>query len=153
MFNIKVNSVNLFLFFIIFIWCLGILAEFLLNLFPSLFYIFPFLKYNYSIVCHTQSEKLFTYFGYHTLVCSRCTGIYFGSLISIILIIFGFEKSISTKQLLIFSIPLFLDVIFTTLNAYPYIHLLSLVTGLLLGSIGFSYIHKLILNLLIKQKG
>ncbi|MFZ1288616.1 MAG: DUF2085 domain-containing protein [Melioribacteraceae bacterium] len=153
MFNIKTNSFNLFLFLIIFIWCLGILAELLLDFFPSLFYLFPFLKYNYSIVCHTQSDKLLNYFGYHTLVCSRCSGIYFGSLISIILVLIGFEKSVSTKQLLLFSIPLFLDVIFTTLNIYPYIYLLSFVTGLLLGSIGFSYIHKLILILFIKQKG
>ncbi|MBK8945667.1 MAG: DUF2085 domain-containing protein [Ignavibacteriae bacterium] len=129
------------------------MAELFLDTFPAIFYIFPFLKYNYTIVCHTQSEKLINYFGYHTLVCARCSGIYFGSLFSIILILFRIEKSVSTKQLFIFSIPLFLDVIFTSFGIYSYIHLISFITGLLLGSVGFSYIHKQILLLFIKHQG
>jgi uncharacterized membrane protein len=153
LFNIKENTLNWILFFILFIWCLGILGELLIHIFPSTVILFPLLKYNYSIVCHQQNDKLFHYFGYTTLVCSRCTGIYFGGLLSIILILFNFKKELSTKILLIVSIPLFFDVIFVSVGIYEYSHYLALVTGLLLGSFGFFYIHKSIVSLFTKNKG
>ena len=146
------NSINLILFLIILLWCIGIFSEYLINIFPTIFYVFPFLKYNYSIVCHTQPEKLINYFGFHTLVCARCTGIYIGSLISIILVILGFKKNVSTKTLIYFSLPMFLDVFFTSFSIYQYLHFIAFVSGLLLGSVGFSYIHKQILVLFSKEK-
>ncbi len=153
MFNIKDKTLNWLLFLILLVWCLGILGEFIIHIFPKIAIIFPFLKYNYSIVCHQQNDKLFHYFGYSTLVCSRCTGIYFGGLISTFLIIFNFKKDISTKILILASTPLFIDVILTSIGVYNYSHYFALVTGLLLGSFGFFYIHKSIVMLLIKKKG
>lgn len=153
MFKIKEKTLNRFLFIILFIWCSGILGDYLISIFPNTLIIFPFLKYNYSIVCHQQSGKLFHYFGYSTLVCSRCTGIYFGGLISIILIIFNFKTDISTKILVSASIPLLIDVTLTTFGVYNYSNNFALMTGLLLGSFGFFYIHGSIVTLLIKNKG
>ena len=153
MFNIKVNTLNRILFFVILAWCLGFLWEFVIHIFPNSIYALPFFFFFYSIVCHTQPEKLFTIFNYSTLVCSRCAGIYFGGLVSIIIILFGYKKNISTKILLISSIPLFIDVIFTTFRVYNYSQYFSLVTGMLLGSLGFFYIHKSFVLLFTKNKG
>ena len=147
------KRLNWILFLLIFIWCLGILWELIINIFPNAIYAFPILKNNYSIVCHTQSEKLFTYLNYRTLTCSRCTGIYFGSLVSIFLIIVGLRKNISTKFLLVISLPMFVDVILTTFNFYEYSQFLALFSGLLLGSSGFFYIHTSIVELLLENKG
>ncbi len=121
--------------------------------FPDLLFLFPFLKYNYSIVCHTQPEKLFQISNFHTLVCSRCFGIYSGALLSIILILFGFYKSLGTKFLLLSSIPMFADVILYSFGFYTYSKWLAFSTGILLGSVGFFYIHSSLLSFFAKNKG
>ena len=113
----------------------------------------PFIKYNYTLVCHVQPEKLFTFSEFHTFVCSRCTGIYFGALISSFVIFLGFNKTIDTKLLLLSSIPMFIDVLLYSLNVNSYSKYIALLSGLLLGSIGFIYIHSSIIELLIKNKG
>lgn len=110
------------------------------------------LKYNYSIVCHTQSDKLFTIGNFHTLVCSRCTGIYFGALISSFTIIFGFIKKVSTKLLLLSAVPMIIDIVLYSNSFYNYSKYIALFTGLLLGSVGFIYIHEAIFELLRKEK-
>jgi len=144
---------NFILFIFILIWCLGILWEIVIHHFPSSFYFLPFLKYNYSVVCHIQSEKLFVFGNFHTLVCSRCSGIYFGALISSFIILLGFSKNFSTKVLFLSSLPMFLDIFLYSLNVYDYSKYSALLSGLLLGSIGFIYIHSSIIELLTKQKG
>jgi uncharacterized membrane protein len=148
----NVNLYNFLIFFIILIWCIGFLWEIVLHFYPSSFYILPFLKYNFSIVCHTETEKLLTLFGYDTLVCSRCAGIYFGGLFSSFLVLLGLKKNITTKILLLSSVPLIIDVILYTVNIYKYSKYIALLTGFLLGSIGFIYIHRSIIELLIKSK-
>lgn len=144
---------NFLIFLLILFWCLGFLWEFVLHFFPTSIYLLPFLKYNYSIVCHTETEKLFSLFGYNTLVCSRCAGIYFGGLFSSFLVLLGLKKNISTKVLLLSSIPLILDVILYSVGIYQYSKYIALLTGLLLGSIGFIYIHRSIIEFLTKTEG
>ncbi len=147
------KRLNWLLFILIFVWCIGIIWEPIITIFPNGIYALPILKYNYSIVCHTQNEKLFIFFDYKTLLCSRCAGIYLGSLVSILLIIFGLRKNITTKLLFMITIPMFVDVILTSLGIYGYSQYLALFTGLLLGSFGFFYIHTSIVELLIENKG
>jgi uncharacterized membrane protein len=86
------------------------------------------------------------------LVCSRCAGIYFGGLFSSLLVLLGLKKNISTKILLLSSIPLILDVILYSISIYNYSNYIALLTGFLLGSIGFIYIHKSVLELLNKDR-
>jgi len=149
----SIRTINIILFIIILLWWIGIIWEIVAYYLPNSFYLLPFLKYNYSIVCHTQSDKLFQIGNFNTLVCSRCFGIYSGALLSITLLLLGFSKSVSTKVLLFISIPLFTDVILSSLSLYSYSRNISLFTGLLLGSIGFIYIHNSLKNFLIKDKG
>ncbi|MCP5062122.1 MAG: DUF2085 domain-containing protein [Ignavibacteriae bacterium] len=144
--------IELFLFSLILIWSIGILWEVIVQQFPQLLIALPFLKYNYSIVCHAEPEKLFHIGNFKTLVCSRCTGIYFGSLFSAFLILIGKYINISTKVLLLSSIPMFLDVLLHSLGLYTYSHNLSLFTGLLLGSVGFIYIQDALIKILLEMK-
>jgi len=135
------------------IWVIGIFAEILVNYFPTAFYFLPFLKYNCSIVCHTESEKLFNIGIYRSLVCSRCTGIYLGGLFSSIIILLGFTREVSTKLLLLSSIPIFADVFLYSFEFYSYYKYSALFTGFLLGSVGFIYIHRTVIEMLINKKG
>ena len=148
----KTNIFNLLIFTIILFWCIGILWEIVIFYFPTSSFFLPLLKYNYSIVCHTQSEKLFSYSSFHTLVCSRCSGIYFGALISAFLIIIGFYKGVSTKFLILSSLPMLFDVFFSSLSIYDYSHTIALFTGFLLGSIGFFYIHTSLIQIILNHK-
>jgi uncharacterized membrane protein len=150
--SVKIKITDIILFSLIMVWCIGIFWELVLAKFPNLIYILPFLKYNYSIVCHAQPEKLLDVGSFKTLTCSRCTGIYFGGFISGSVILLGFKKLISTKTLLFSSIPMFIDVILYSLGFYSYSKYLALLTGLLLGSVGFIYIHNLIIELLDKKR-
>lgn len=150
---LNARFINFSLFLVILIWNIGILWELIVFYLPSSFYLLPFLKYNYSIVCHVQPEKLFEYAGLHTLVCSRCAGIYFGAFISSFIILIGFKKITSSKLLLLSSLPIFIDIILYSINIYSYSKYIALLTGLLLGSIGFFYIHSSFIDLLTKRKG
>ena len=144
--------IEIFLFGSILLWCIGIIWELVVQQFPQLLIALPFLKYNYSIICHAEPEKLFHIGNYETLVCSRCTGIYFGSLFSSLLILIGKYKNVSTRVLLLSSIPMFLDVLLHSLGLYTYSHNLSLLTGLLLGSVGFIYIQDALIKILLEMK-
>ncbi|MCW8850273.1 MAG: DUF2085 domain-containing protein [Melioribacteraceae bacterium] len=150
--SVKIKITEIILLFLITIWCIGIFWEFIAYKFPNLFYYLPFLKYNYSIICHTQSEKLLEIGMFKTLTCSRCTGIYLGGFVSALILFLGFRKSISTKTLLFSSIPMFIDVILYSFGIYHYSKYLALLTGLLLGSVGFIYIHNSIIELVDKQR-
>jgi hypothetical protein len=59
---------------------------------------------------------------------------------------------VSTKLLLLSSIPIFIDILLYNIELYKYSQILALFTGLLLGSIGFIYIHKSVLELLNKDR-
>jgi len=143
--------INVVSFILILLWCIGILWEVVIHFIPNLIVALPFLKYNYSIVCHQQPEKLLVFGNYKTLVCSRCTGIYFGALFSSGLILLGLIKKVSTKFLLIASLPMFIDVILHSIGIYSYSKLIALFTGLLLGSVGFIYIQDAFKNIFVKK--
>lgn len=144
--------INIFLFIFILSWCTGIFWEFIIHYTHSGLILLPIIKYNYSIVCHTESAKRIGYEFASTLTCARCTGIYLGGLISAALIFIKPSLKISTKLFLIISFPMFLDVILYSFGLYDYNKIIALVTGLLLGSSGFIYIHESVIDLLTNKK-
>lgn len=141
------------LFLLILFWCIGIFWEVVYHFYPNAVIYLPILKYNYSIVCHTEPEKLFNIFHFNSLTCSRCTGIYFGGLFSSMIVLFSSLKTISLRLFLLSSVPMFLDVILYSSGIYTYSKYFALFTGLLLGSVGFLYIHNSIIELLNKPEG
>lgn len=95
----------------------------------------------YATICHQNKTKSFCGNGISFLVCSRCTGIYFGAFVSSILIL-GTKRidQIKFNQQVLFSIPMLLDVIFYSIGIYEYNKIIALSTGFLFGSTIFLYI-------------
>ncbi|MBI3125404.1 MAG: DUF2085 domain-containing protein [Ignavibacteriales bacterium] len=138
------------------LWLLGVFIEWLIPVFPNIAVAVPFLQKSYSLVCHQQQQKLLGESVYHSLVCSRCAGIYLGFyLVSIVSLFYAIKKEPKLKILLIAAIPMIADVILYSLGFYDYSKTLALLTGVLLGSIGFLYFYsalkKLIQELSLKK--
>jgi uncharacterized membrane protein len=122
-------------------WLSGIFIEWAIPYIEELIYVNLAADKAYSLVCHQDSEKLITSGIFTTKVCARCTGIYSGVVISIlVLLIIKFKKNSSIKYLFIASIPILLDIIFYNTGIYSYSKTISFVTGILFGSTGFFYI-------------
>ena len=139
------------LFFGLIIWIFGILSLCLDLNFLLRYY--PFQKLFYSNVCHQNAEKSFFCRNAPLLVCARCLGIYLGALFSAsILILWNHPYILKTRFLILFSIPMLLDVTLLTLNIYNYNKILSSITGFLFGSAVFVYILGGIENLLFTEK-
>ena len=144
---------KIILFTLIVIWCAGFLIEFIIPHFGSAVYALPFLNKFYSLVCHQNPDKLITINGYSTLVCARCTGIYFGFLFSAAIFIFTIKITEPKIKYFIFAgIPMLLDVLFYSIGIYQYSKTIALITGLLLGSVGFIYFYDALKKLYFEFK-
>jgi uncharacterized membrane protein len=133
---------RLLIFTIIFLWTLAFLIELLIPYFEELSYFYPFAKSLFATVCHQQPEKLLTFNHTHSLVCSRCAGIYFGGLLSSFVLIFVRITNIKNGQIIILAaIPMVIDVILYSIGLYNYSKTIALITGILFGSVGIIYIY------------
>lgn len=86
--------------------------------------------------CHQISERSFFILNYQVPVCSRCTGIFIGQIISIFIILF--RINISIYFLIIALLPMLLDGTLQYYNIIKSTNLRRFTTGLLFG---FSYIY------------
>ena len=135
-------SIKLLIAFVTLIWCMGIFSEWIIPFNNKATFTIPFLHQTYSLVCHQQKAKLITEGNYETMVCARCTGIYLGSFVSSIVLLFlNFKRKLSFSFLLILSVPMIFDVFLSSLNVYDYSKVIAFSTGLLFGSIGFLYLY------------
>jgi len=132
-FLIKVIMISL-----MFVWILGFLQPILFTQNDSLTnYLF---KRIYSPVCHQENSKCINIANDSMLVCARCVGIYFGALIAgIATLLFKFPYP-KLKYLLIALLPLFFDVIFSSIGIYSYSKILACGTGLIFGFIVFLFL-------------
>ncbi len=147
-------SLRILLFLLILIWVVGILSEFFASKFPAVANVFPFIKNAYSLVCHQQNEKLIYFGNYETLVCARCFGIYLGFLASsFIFILINIKPRLTLKILIIAAIPMIIDVVATSFGIYSYSKPVAWITGFLLGSVGFLYFYKSLIQLTHEIKG
>lgn len=148
-------SLKLLLFFLVFVWVIGIFIEFFIPIFDNLSYLYPYLTVLYSHVCHQQPEKILSINGQSLLVCSRCSGIYLGSFISTIILFFLPSLQIKKIKFLIFAvIPMLIDVILYSIGVYSYSKEVALFSGILFGIAGIIYIYNgFRLLLLEKRKG
>lgn len=149
--KIKLKLIKVGLFLALAVWLIGLSAPcFDSTVLRSLY---PFQKQLYSVVCHQQVERSFVCGNFHVLVCARCSGIYLGSAISsLIIIFFNNPIKVKTKWLVFFALPMLFDVLFLTFGIYNYNKLVSAITGFLFGSIVFLYILSAIENLLSQKK-
>jgi uncharacterized membrane protein len=135
-------KVKFLLFFVIFLWTVGIFSEILIPHFNALSYAYPFINLTYSTVCHQQFEKLIEFSGHHSLVCSRCCGIYIGGLLSSFILLFISTLKIKNGRLILLAaLPMLIDVILYSFGFYTYSETIALITGLFFGSVGIAYIY------------
>lgn len=128
----KLLLVTLSLLFIINISNFSLL---LVNLNDTFIYLFLASKESLSLICHQQKEKLFSFGNFHSILCSRCTGIYIGALMfNIFLIKFSFTKLNWQKFFFISIFLMILDVIFYQSGFYKYSQTIAAITGFLFGS-------------------
>lgn len=118
------------------LWMLLIYSDFLIKPYypgfsSDLFRIFT------KSVCHSDPNKLITFSGSSTLVCSRCTGIYTGIYIaSFLLLIFKPYKFVREHYFRIFwiiTLLMIFDVFADDLRLYQYSHIFSLCIGIMWG--------------------
>lgn len=94
----------------------------------------------YSTVCHQQSEKCISIVGMQLLVCARCTGIYFGALLSAVIVLFFSVIRIDERILLTSLLIVLADVLLVPLGVYNYSKTISFVAGLLFGASIYLYL-------------
>ncbi len=152
--NIRKLYFRLLIFISILTWCIG----FTLNVFTndSVFSIAstPIFNLFYDNVCHQDESKLISFNGFDFLVCARCSGIYFGALLSSLFLIISFKKrEVPLKIFSIVSIVLFADVILNNFVLNSYNKISAFITGLFFGSVCFRIvIHQLENHILNKGK-
>ena len=135
---------------IIIFWILGFLYPILINQqFDVTNYI---IKRIYSPVCHQDHNKCIAINSNQMLVCARCAGIYFGTLIAILAALLIQFPSIKIKILFISLMPLIIDVTLTTLGFYSHLKTIAFTTGLIFGSIVCLFLLNEIEDLFLNKK-
>lgn len=85
----------------------------------------------YTSVCHQTAERSFNLAGYPFAVCARCTGLYLGFWLGLLIIpnlkFLSLRLAKQPRIILIFMFPMALDLLFPSLNT----HWTRLITGVL----------------------
>jgi len=128
--------------FIIFIsiltWCSGFTFNVITNGSGISTAYTPVFNLFYDNVCHQDKDKLISLGGFNFLVCARCSGIYFGALISSLFLLISFKKKeVPLRIFSIASIILFTDVILNNFLLSSYNKISAFTTGLFFGSVCF----------------
>ncbi len=135
-------KIKIILFSLIALWLAGIFIEFIIPYFNTLSYVYPFVNRLYSTVCHQQINKLLEFNGHHSLVCSRCSGIYIGGFFSSFILLFIPTLKIRNgKLILLAALPMLVDVVLYSSGFYEYSKTVALITGVLFGFVGIVYIY------------
>ena len=145
-----IRFIKIIIFLSLAIWCLGFTYT---SLFPKsqLVILYPLLKQVYSPVCHQIPYKSIELNGINFLVCARCSGIYFGGLLSSMIFLFSSRNySLKVNYLFIAAIPMVLDVILHSTGIYTYSKVIALITGFLFGFVVVSFILFSIEKILLK---
>lgn len=100
---------------------------------------FNFINY---LNCHRLSERSFYFKGKQFPVCARCTGVYLGQIIMIILLLLGFKINLLVS--IILMIPLVIDGTIQRFGILISNNLRRLITGFMCG-LGVIGIYQVIL--------
>ena len=94
----------------------------------------------FSPLCHQMSERSFHLCGYPLAVCHRCTGIYFGLFLGMLLPVGKSLQFLSPARRKLFALfvcaPIFLDFCLSYLGIWAGTPLIRFATGLIFGSSG-----------------
>ena len=113
--------------------------------------------HSFSFLCHQLPERSFFISGHKLAVCSRCTGIYFGATLTLLL--YPLLKSLrvsytpARKWLIAAAIPLGIDFLLTFLGIWENTHTTRFVTGFILGSVVVFYVMPGVVELSLRSWG
>lgn len=146
------RKIKLSLFVILTVWLLLILYQLFLPLglfFTRLYFI---INNVFGFVCHQQDDKLLTIFGIKTMVCARCSGIYFGMFVSSVYILFFKISKINLKIFIFALLPILFDVIFVEIHLYAYNKLVAFLTGFIFGFVLLIFLSLAINSFYLERK-
>jgi uncharacterized membrane protein len=113
------------------------------------------LYHSFGLLCHQLPERSFFILGNKFAVCSRCTGLYLGFVVTLAL--YPLLKSIrrthlpARKWLIAASIPLLIDFSVTFFGVWENTHATRFLTGMLLGSVMVFYVMPGIVELSLRR--
>jgi len=98
----------------------------------------------FAVLCHQRPDRSYFIDGHKLAVCSRCTGLYAGFVITLLL--YPLIRSLRTtttpppRWLLLAAVPLGIDFSLTFFGIWENTHTSRLLTGALLGSVAVFYV-------------
>lgn len=113
------------------------------------------LYHSFGLLCHQLPERSFFIAGQKFAVCSRCTGLYFGFVLT--LAVYPLLKSLrrtdlpSRKWLIAAAIPLLIDFSLTFFGIWENTPESRFLTGMLLGSVMVFYVMPGIVDLSLRR--
>lgn len=109
----------------------------------------------FGMLCHQLPERSYFIEGHKLAVCSRCTGIYGGFALTLLLfpLIGSLRNTITPPRswLLLAALPLLIDVAVNFFGFWHNTHTSRLLTGLLLGSTAVFYVMPGIVDLSLRS--
>jgi uncharacterized membrane protein len=113
------------------------------------------LYHSFGLLCHQLPERSFFIAGHKFAVCSRCTGVYLGFVVTLAL--YPLLKSLrrtdlpARKWLIAASVPLLIDFGVTFFGVWENTHTTRFLTGMLLGSVMVFYVMPGIVELSLRR--
>lgn len=89
------------------------------------------MRFGKLLGCHQKHERSFYVGKYQFFICARCTGLYLGNIIGIILIVLGLYFNLSLTIVLL--IPFLFDGLLQALTSYKSNNFKRFISGLLFG--------------------
>lgn len=111
----------------------------------------------FGVLCHQLPERSFFIDGHKLGVCSRCTGLYGG--FTLTLLLYPLVRSLRStsfparKWLFLAALPLAIDFALKFLGLWENTHTSRLLTGILLGSVTVFYVMPGIIDLGLRGRG
>lgn len=98
----------------------------------------------FGVLCHQLSSRSFLIAGHKLAVCSRCTGLYSGFTVALLLYPLIIQLRSTTvppaNWLFVSAVPLFVDFALTFLGIWENTHASRFITGFLLGGVTVFYV-------------
>ena len=143
--------IRAFPFFIVFIWIAAVFSPLLEFISSGFSLISVFFLQTFSSVCHQDNYKS-SLFGKQIFVCARCAGIYSGSFICAIVLLFGSKiKRYELKFLSTAVLPIIADVFLVEMGLYNYSHSFAFISGFLFGLVVYLFFISVVQDFVIKR--
>ncbi len=130
----RVFTIKVFLFTVLTIACAGIAFDILFPDYKDNFIVSFILKNFWGNVCHQEHNKSLSIDGSYMLVCSRCTGIYFGAWVISFISLFIRQMKINLSLIIICALPMLADILLYNLRIYEYSKAIAFFSGVIFSS-------------------